>query len=518
MSGTCPGGAFVFVPMRLFFIILCYITLVHRMHAQKEDYTWMLGGLDSAPGDEFANTKIHCNEDTFNYKKINHYSPLTFTNASICDANGDLVAYTNGTHIYNRNHNIMQNGNALQDPVFFASGYRAVQGALLLPLPESQHTYLLISADIINFVIDAGFKPLHFSTIDLNYNNGLGKVTVKKSPINSVDTLNGGRISAVRHANGRDWWVITSKWESNIFVKYLLGPDGIAPAGEQTVSGEPMHNGIANAVFSPDGQWHAVYALYGDISTGDCGFHLFRFDRCTGEFSQPFFHMVDDMPWPGSAVFSPDSRFLYIIRWDRILQYDLTAPDLLASETLVAEYDGFLDERGLATRFFMAQLAPDNRIYINIPNWNSRYLHVIDQPNAKGDSCNVIQHAIFLPTYNSFSFPNFPNFRLYAEAGSICDSIVVANPPEPPALARQIRVWPVPAAEVLHFSASGEWPGAFRLQLFDALGRPALDRDDLRLAPAASVPLDDLPPGMYFYVLSQQGRRVQAGKVVRAAE
>ncbi|MFN8303729.1 MAG: T9SS type A sorting domain-containing protein [Saprospiraceae bacterium] len=377
---------------------------------------------------------------------------------------------------------------------------------------------MLISADIINFVIDAGFKPLHFSTIDLNYNNGLGKVTVKKSPINTVDTLNGGRISAVRHANGRDWWVITSKWESNIFVKYLLGPDGIAPAGEQTVSGEPMHNGIANAVFSPDGQWHAIYTAYGTTTVGDCGFHLFRFDRCTGEFSQPIFHWVDGVPWPGSAVFSPDSRFLYIIRWDRILQYDLAAPDLLASETLVAEYDGFLDERGLATRFFMAQLAPDNRIYINIPNWNSRYLHVIDQPNAKGDSCNVIQHAIFLPTYNSFSFPNFPNFRLYAEAGSICDSIVVANPPEPPALARQIRVWPVPAAEVLHFSASGEWPGVFRLQLFDALGRPALDRDDLRLAPAASVPLDGLPPGMYFYVLSQQGRRVQAGKVVRAAE
>ncbi|MCC7505130.1 MAG: hypothetical protein IT259_07510, partial [Saprospiraceae bacterium] len=91
---------------------------MHHAFAQKEDYTWMLGGAINTSEDEFTNTKIHCNTDTFNYKRINQYNPLSFTNASICDPNGDLVAYTNGVHIYNRNHNIMQNGNALQDPVF----------------------------------------------------------------------------------------------------------------------------------------------------------------------------------------------------------------------------------------------------------------------------------------------------------------------------------------------------------------------------------------------------------------
>lgn len=281
------------------------------------------------------------------------------------------------------------------------------------------------------------------------------------------------------------------------------------------MSGEPMHNAVANAIFSPNGQWYATYEAYGTASMPHTGFHLFRFDRCTGEFSEPFFHLLDDEGYPGSAVFSPDSRFLYIVNWYRILQYDLLAPDLLASETVVAEYDGFLDERGFPTRFFNSVLAPDNRIYINIPNINSRYLHVIDQPNLPGDSCNVTQHAIFLPTYNAFSMPNFPFFRLYAEAGSACDTIISAQH-EAYAPSPDIRVWPVPAAEVLHFSASGDWPGAFHLRLFDAFGRLVLEKTGLRLAPVATIRLDGLPLGIYYYSLEQSGRRIKTGKVIRA--
>ncbi|MCK6691608.1 MAG: hypothetical protein L6Q97_05840, partial [Thermoanaerobaculia bacterium] len=214
-------------------------------------------------------------------------------------------------------------------------------------------------------------------------------------------------------------------------------------------------------------------------------------------------------------AFSPNSRYLYVARMLQVLQYDLQAPDILASETVVAEYDGFLDENGVPTRFYGLQLAPDNKIYGNIPGFNSRYLHVIDQPNLPGPACNVIQHAIYLPAHNFGTLPNLPFFRL-GPAEIPCDSLISQTLTPETGQPRDIRVWPVPAADVLYFSADAVWDEPLRLVLFDAFGRPALDRQTVRLEPTAIVPLEGLPPGVYFYSLLQRnGRGVKAGKVVR---
>lgn len=217
----------------------------------------------------------------------------------------------------------------------------------------------------------------------------------------------------------------------------------------------------------------------------------------------------------GGVAFSPNSRYLYVARMFNILQYDLYAPDILASETVVSEYDGFLDENGVPTRFFGLQLAPDNKIYGNIPGFNSRYLHVIDQPDLPGADCNVIQHAIYLPAYNFGTLPNLPHFRP-GPAEIPCDSLISETTTATPVTPNDIRVWPVPAADVLHFSADTPWEESLYLALFDAWGHKVLERRDFHLTPTALVSLDELPPGAYFFsLLRRDGRSVKSGKVIR---
>jgi hypothetical protein len=199
----------------------------------------------------------------------------------------------------------------------------------------------------------------------------------------------------------------------------------------------------------------------------------------------------------------------------QVFQYDLQAPDILASETIVAEYDGFLDENGVPTRFYGLQLAPDNKIYGNIPGFNSRYLHVIDQPDLPGTACNVIQHAIYLPAHNFGTLPNLPYFRL-GPAEIPCDSLINQVSVPITGQPRDIRVWPVPAADVLCFSADVIWEEPLRLVLFDAYGRLAFERRELRLSPIATISIEELPSGTYFYSLLQRdGRRIKSGKVIR---
>lgn len=350
----------------------------------------------------------------------------------------------------------------------------------------------------------------------MNWNSGMGKVTEKTLTIpNSTDTLNIGHLSAVRHGNGRDWWILTMKFESNIFRRFLLSDQGINAVGEQTI-GEAVPNSVGYSAYSPNGEWYAHYNAYGHTSNPKASVHFYRFDRCTGLLRDAHYKFYPGVESYGGVAFSPNSRYLYVSKYTRIFQYDLEAPDILASEQVVAEYDGFLDGNGVPTRFYGLLLAPDGKIYGNIPNFNSRYIHVIDQPNLAGDSCNVIQHAIFLPADNFGTLPNLPYYRLYEAEGSPCDTLTVSTHWLPPVAAPNIRVWPVPAADLLHFSAEGEWTEPLTLRLYDALGRLTFSVEGLRVSPYAQVNLSELSAGAYFFTLTRQdGTLVKTGKVVR---
>lgn len=496
----------------LFIFILCCSPI--DFLAQKEDYNWITGGFFE-PDSAFANTQMNFSGEQFQADLVYKFNPFRWTNSSISDSSGNLLCYTNGVYLFSHNHQKMLSSNAFQDVGQYGPlGYGVDLGALLLPLPGTDGKVVMLDGKHHNLITKIVYHPIRYTLADMSLNNGLGKVILNKIEQDEPDTFNVGQISACRHANGRDWWILLQKDSINEYATYRLTPEGLVFDHYQTI-GETLYNSAGQSVFSPDGRWYAFYGNW-DWWPYKTGLYLYRFDRCTGLLSEPLFKQYEDGIQANGAAISPNSRFLYVSQWDKVLQYDLLAPDILASETVVAEYDGFLDERDFPTRFYKFLLAPDGRLYGNIPNYNSRYLHVIDQPDLPGDSCTVIQHAVFLPTYNTWSLPNVPFYRLYDEQGSPCDTLYTVGTKTflDKRLAR-VRVWPVPAADVLYFSVEGEWPDAVELWVFDALGRPVLTRPGLRLDPVATVRLDGLPAGAYHYVLRQRGRAVQAGKVVK---
>jgi len=333
---------------------------------------------------------------------------------------------------------------------------------------------------------------------------------VEKNVIISQDTFGYGRITATRHGNGRDWWILVNEKNSNRYHRWLLAPGGLVDGGVQAI-GEPVENGLGQAVFSPDGTRYASINLVGEPLWGN-DIDLYDFDRCTGMLSNPVHLFYPDTAYSGGIAFSPNSRFLYVSQYLNVFQFDLDAPDLAASRDTVAIYDGFADP--IYTTFFLAQLAPDGKIYINSPNGTKR-LHVVHNPDLKGDSCNFEQHGLGLPTYNSFSMPNFPNFRLGKWEGSMCDTIVasVAGEVLPfPA----VFVYPNPASD--RIGISSEFQGnviPLYFRLFDATGRPV---DGAWVAAGTEMNMDvsGLTPGIYLYTVMAQGKMVRAGKLVIA--
>ncbi len=498
---------------KIFYLLLIYAI---KGIAQKEDNNWIIGvGQFDLGGSIYRDNLIYFDHDSFHVQLLNRSIPFFGAMAIVSDTSGHLQCFSNGINVYNRYFEIMINGAEFQLSSKYVFGYPFDQSVLILPLPDTIACYLMIDGNQKDIVIDVVTLNLRYSVIDVLGGNGYGVVVEKMKTVeNSSDTLNIGFLTAVRHENGKDWWVLTTKYETNQYRKFLVTKTGIHYQDDQQI-GELVHNGIGSAAFSPSGCWYARYLAYGQTIDPKSALYLYRFDRSVGELSEPLFKMYPPPEVYGGVAFSPNSRYLYVGRITKIYQYDLQAADILGSETVVAEYDGFLDEQGVPTQFYGLQLAPDGKIYGNVPGFNTRYLHVIDQPDLPGAACNVIQHAIYLPAQNFGTLPNLPYYRLGA-AGAPCDSIVDAMIPAPAADAGRIRVWPVPAADVLYFSAETAREEPLRLLLFDALGRIALEQPALYLSPTATVRLDALLPGAYYYTLrSKNGKALNSGKVIR---
>lgn len=255
----------------------------------------------------------------------------------------------------------------------------------------------------------------------MSENTSLGKVVFKDSLL-IEDTLAVGKINAVKHANGRDWWVLVNEKNANRYHRILVDVNGIHYAGNQAV-GLPVVDGVGQTAFSPNGE---NYVIYNTVSnTQGAYINLYNFDRCTGMFfNHRQFHFSDN--GGGGGAFSPNSRYLYINYFTKAFQYDLEAPDVWASRVQVAEYDGFLNPS--PTTFYLMQLAPDGKIYSSSTNSVSS-LHIINSPDEPGLACQYQQHGIELPNRNAYSMPTFPNYRLGPLDGSACDTLGLDNLP-----------------------------------------------------------------------------------------
>ncbi len=234
-----------------------------------------------------------------------------------------------------------------------------------------------------------------------------------------------GKISAVKHANGRDWWFVVPPYHANKYIIGLLDPTGISVRTDMV--GDSIREGLGQAFFTPDG---ARYIKTEQTYLNQPGtISIFDFDRCTGQLSNQRSHLVP----PGEVDFgmggavSQDSRYLYAFFTEKVLQYDLSATDIFGSETLVGQFDSFVS--GLYGSYFLfAQPGPDGRIYDM--GWSGAFhIHQVKFPTRQGISCEFLNHVINSPISLSNAIPNHPNYRLGPLDGSPCDTLGFDNHP-----------------------------------------------------------------------------------------
>lgn len=434
-------------------ISLLFVCLWHiSVHSQKNDYNWIIGGnsINTFKYDFQWGTSIaDFNHDPVEFKYDSQITmDMAGTNVSLSDNDGKLLMYSNGMHVHNSLHkhilgldtisysDYWENFNVkdyLPDGSDWVSGFPGRQLLLMLPDPGSKDYFIFHPfINILPSGLNIRTSGLLLTKVTFDNNYPTGKVIYKDSLIAS-GTFQWG-INAVRHANGRDWWVIHSSEYNEAFYIYLLDPTGLKL--KNTFTGTTKISQIHSFLegfFSPDGNHYVTsetLGLYFDTTYVT----IYSFDRCSGSIERKEFKKLEESQLIfGALSFSPDGRYLYVTNGLRMLQYDMMEDSILSTEKTIAKYDGSkfqYNEWDSGTKLIFSSMAqgPDGRIYC-IPPGNTRSIHTIEYPEEDGEAATMLQNSIKLPTQNFNSIPNFPNFRTGPIDGSPCDTLGLDNMP-----------------------------------------------------------------------------------------
>ncbi|MCK0160132.1 T9SS type B sorting domain-containing protein [Allomuricauda sp. F6463D] len=305
--------------------------------------------------------------------------------ATISDNGGNLLFYTDGINVYNKDHQLMPNGTGL----FGDSS--STHSAIIVPVPGSLTLYYIFTVDVI--IVGATIVPtdgLQYSIVDMSLDGGLGDVSVKN--IQLMDKIP-ERVAAYKKKDSDDYWVISQRYDSNEFVAFEVTATGISntPVISAVGAGNGPYYRITGQIkISPDGTRLAT--------ANGWEVEIFDFDETTGEISNPVTVPVVN---PYGVEFSPNNRLLYVNYYEGVCQFDLEA----GTESDVQNSKVILKER-LGESFGSLQLGPDGKIYgVKV---RKEYLDIIHNPNALGTACDYRYDDLYLNGMKGFlGLPTF---------------------------------------------------------------------------------------------------------------
>lgn len=397
-------------------LILLFTTI--SMFAQKEASNWYFG--------VFAG--IHF-DDTGNVTALQNSAIQTNEGcSSISDNSGNLLFYTDGRNVWDRNHILMPNGDYMAGTGLLGDP-SSTQSAMIVPNKANPNIYYIFTVDephhqnagaypnqFTGSYEDGGTVPgeddgfnngFNYSVVDLSVvgNNGsIGDVITRNVHLVTYNPANveeikykcSEKVTSVKNSTGTGFWVITQF--INKFYAFEVTAAGVNETPVVTtlnplvpVSGY-RRNSIGCIKASPNGRKIAIAHTQLSTITGGTEDNgqawLYDFDNATGQLSNPLMLKQNCIPY--GIEFSQRTKKLYV-SYDNagngfggVHQYDLESSDISASDVFLAA----------SSQSGTLQLGPNGKIYR--ASVNTGILDVINSPEENGALCGYVNGQISL--------------------------------------------------------------------------------------------------------------------------
>ncbi len=427
--------------------------------------------------------------------------------ASISDISGNLKFYCstpdynnywNGVLplgvIFNREHHKMMNGDSLNCRAWYHE-------MIIVPDPGDTNLFYIFHIGVTNLY------GLYYSVIDMSLDSGRGAVISKNNQLRNevaVDCL-----QAIKHGNGRDWWVIFKQAQpsNNEFYMYSITTNGVALDHIDSVGLNGNSNG-GDLRFNSTGSQFAFCNLKGLLA-------LYDFDRCSGIITLNKTIRAEDpngnYPYFFDCCFSPNDSLLYLScapyysDFDTthifLYQLQLSSFNPYATKTQIWQQTAPLAIAGV-------RLGPDNKIYVaaqstGYPYNSTNYypenmsLSVINQPDRRGGAvtCDFRPYSFYLGGKRTYwGLPNNPDYDLGPVPGSICDSLSVQVAEHLPETS--FTLYPNPAFDKVHVHFSSPSTEKITIKILDTQGSLILQEETNSVD--TELDLSKIENGVYF--------------------
>ncbi len=412
------------------------------LFAQHENDNWLFGNNkwkfdNSSPNGFTHTTNLSSNAGI-------QGSIIRYVSSVISDKNtGELLFYSDGYKIYNKNGVVMTNGNnlfgtSLVYPYDYY-GNPSDQSSIIVPVPNSASLYYVFYINGDRDMRDQDFfstpNPttnygLRYAIVDMTLDGGLGAVTSKNNILFSNSTTNA--LTSTVASDGNSYWIVTAN--NGNFLSYKLDSNGL-----NTTPISSIANKYGNFFkISPDGK--KLLTRVNAISIG--GVFLSNFNNATGIVSNqiniaPNYYYFDSNNIPNSAEFSSDSNIIYFtagesflccgVQKSGIIMYNISTAALIGynnstqsytyplesgsrTASMQRSFDGkiyliqntkAIDTNGYGYRIVSFGYTPNNTGSSISYNWS-----VINNPNIWNPSINPLSYITPQQgTKNGFSFP-----------------------------------------------------------------------------------------------------------------
>ncbi len=360
------------------YILLVLSFLYSTVAIGQYDHVWAFGkyaGLD------------------FNFDPPKPIQTVINTNegcATICDKYGQLLFYTDGSTVWNRNHVMMPKGNDLAYNRTFSTS----QAALIVPMPEDTNKYYVFSMSHG----DLPHGKLYYSIVDMQLNGGFGDVIVKNIELDSGLTEH----MATVFGDNCDIWLLVIAKQNSCFKSYRINAAGInlTPVLSQVLPERSLVSsaGIFGYIdIAPSRKKLAIAQAAIAMSVCD-------FNPNSGIVSNPIILDLDDKKFYYGISFSPDNSKVYGCIVDGhagssgeehgIFQFDLDKEDsteIVRSKTMISNTEG---------GHWNLKRAPNGMLYVIVSSGSK--LSAITRPNNAGVSCRYVKDTCSMLPNTSF--------------------------------------------------------------------------------------------------------------------
>jgi hypothetical protein len=451
--------------------------------------------------------------------------------ASICDKDGNLSCYI-GTwkwadfevRLFNKFHTLVKNGNKLIKEV---NGVYTQYGGFVQLLPINLNFDTLILVQNASNHLSNKFS-MYSSIVDMHARGDSGEIFSLNNLIYNYGSKYG--IKSMRHANGRDWWVITHEYPGDAFYIFSARPDGLQLVYKQHIGG--YHGLIDSGLQSNSILGEMSVNLNGNLlctMASDGLIEVFDFDRCTGTLSNPVTLqnpgvLIEDL-LTISANISPSGRFVYAST-----SYKVSTPLGFAYRLKIVQHDVqnpqdtvvLWEGNGPDHLIVQFEYGPDGKMWFNGYSDVSKpqliypqkeYLHFIEFPEVKGVGCNLKFNQLYLGGRRAISgMPNMPNYNLGPLVGSPCDTLALGRV-QALDVASQLSLYPVPADRFLRIRTTTQVQ-PLQVKISDMTGRICHQQ----LWPESEHSLyfntQNLPSGLYIARIQTRQGEIQKKFVI----